>query len=96
MQNTIPFPDVEFLRRIAVSESGFIFDPVTGNSYSVNETALPLLRLMQQGLGTRAIVLELCGRYDVSEQDVERDVLDFAAQFGRALKSSTQAGHALK
>jgi hypothetical protein len=94
--NRSPFPDLELLRRIAVSESGFVFDPVTGNSYSVNETALPLLRLMQQGLDTRAIVSELCGRYDVSEQDAERDVLDFADQFGRALKSSTQTGRALK
>jgi hypothetical protein len=51
---------------------------------------------MQQGLDTRAIVSELCGRYDVSEQDAERDVLDFADQFGRALKSSTQTGRALK
>lgn len=96
MQNTTPFPDVELLRRIAVSESGFVFDPVTGNSYSVNETGLSLLRLMQQGLATDAIVSELCGRYEVSEQDAERDVLDFADQFGRALRSSTRTGHALK
>ena len=34
-------------QRLASSESGFVFDPVSGQSYTVNETGLALLRLLQ-------------------------------------------------
>jgi hypothetical protein len=35
-------------KRLAVSESGFVFDPVSGQSFSVNETGLVVLHLAQQ------------------------------------------------
>lgn len=86
MKTHIPFSDLESLRRLAVSESGFVFDPVKGNSYTVNETGLALLRLMQQGLDTDAITKELCARYELADHDAAREVLDFAAHLAAAMK----------
>ena len=34
-------------RNIAVSESGFLFDPTSGESYSLNEQGLEILNLMK-------------------------------------------------
>lgn len=86
MKTHIPFSDLDSLRRLAVSESGFVFDPVKGNSYTVNETGLALLRLMQQGLDAEAIRTDLCANYEIAEHDAAREVLDFAAQLTVALK----------
>ena len=81
-----PFSDVELLRRLALSESGFVFDPVTGNSYTANDTGLALLKLLQQGLGTDEVVAEVCVRYEIDAREAARDVLDFAAQLNGAFK----------
>ena len=39
------------LERLAISDEGFIFDPESGNSYTVNGTALFILRLLKEGKG---------------------------------------------
>ena len=33
-------PSVQALRRLAISESGFVFDPMSGHHFTVNETGL--------------------------------------------------------
>jgi hypothetical protein len=80
------FSDVELLRRLALSESGFVFDPVTGNSYTANDTGLALLKLLQRGLGAEEAVAEICASYEIDARDAARDVLDFVAQLNVAFK----------
>jgi hypothetical protein len=41
--------DRDKLAVLAVSESGFIFDPVTGHSYTANATGLRILELLKTG-----------------------------------------------
>lgn len=72
----LPKPDV--LKRLALSDSGFVFDPVSGNSFTVNASGLAILRRLQQETNLARIVASLCEAYDVGATDAERDVIEFA------------------
>ena len=74
-RNTLPPADV--LGRLAVSESGFVFDPSTGHNFTVNETGVALLRLMQKGLRLDQLLAALAEEYDGEPREMERDVLEF-------------------
>jgi hypothetical protein len=40
---------------LAISDTGFVFDPRTGHSYTVNSVGLALLRGLKQGLDMAAV-----------------------------------------
>ncbi|HFC98780.1 MAG TPA: HPr-rel-A system PqqD family peptide chaperone [Thermosulfurimonas dismutans] len=65
------------LRRLAINEEGFIFDPETGNSYTVNETGLFILEKLRQGLSPEEIARLLSQEYDISPEEARRDLEDF-------------------
>ena len=79
-------PPAEILRRLAVSDSGFVFDPVSGNSYSLNTTALATLRLLQQDLVVDAIVAALQKDFAGDPAVLEADVLRFVRELGDYFK----------
>jgi hypothetical protein len=62
---------------LAISPSGFVFDPRTGLTCSVNPAGLAVLEALRDGGDLPAIVDRLRGRFDVGETDLTRDVLDF-------------------
>ena len=74
------------LRRLALSESGFVFDPVTGNSFSTNDSGLALLKLLQSEKGIRAVIEALVSRYEVDARAAERDLLDFIVLLDKYFK----------
>ena len=76
---TNPFPPLSKLQRLAVSENGFVFDPVSGHNFTVNETGRVILRLLQKTVEVEPLLTQLEQEYDVSRRDLERDVLEFAA-----------------
>lgn len=67
------------MQRLAISESGFVFDPVSGNNFTVNETGLTILRLLQKDSDIHSVYSKLADEYDISPRDIERDVLEFAS-----------------
>ena len=67
------------LRRLAVSESGFIFDPTTGRSFTANETGVSILRALQAELGIAQIRQQLAADYEVAPQTLDRDLSEFLA-----------------
>ena len=77
-RQTLDFPHVESLKRLALSESGFIFDPVTGNSFTVNHTGLALLQLIQQTLDVGQITKRLQTEFVIDATIAERDTSEFA------------------
>ncbi|HEY9052170.1 MAG TPA: PqqD family protein [Gammaproteobacteria bacterium] len=83
---TIEHPSLaQAVHRLALSESGFVFDPVSGQSFTVNETGLDILRQLQHFadiLKTRDYLVE---HYDANGQDIERDLDDFLATIGEQL-----------
>ena len=75
---SLELPKPENLMRLALSDSGFVFDPVTGNSFSVNGSGLAILRRLQQGTDLTRIVASLCEEFEVDALAAERDVIEFA------------------
>lgn len=76
-------------KNIATSESGFIFNPSTGDSYSANPIAVEILALLKEGKSSSAIKSQIIERYDVQSAQLEKDWDDFVNQlkFANLLES---------
>ncbi|OGQ89797.1 MAG: hypothetical protein A2289_12625 [Deltaproteobacteria bacterium RIFOXYA12_FULL_58_15] len=68
------------LRDLAVSDSGFVFDPYTGSTFSVNLTGLTILRGLKEGHGREDIVGELQTGFAAGDADYHRDLDEFVGQ----------------
>lgn len=76
-----PFPSAEVMGRLALSASGFVFDPVTGASYTVNSTGLAILRALQGGVRQISeIVQTLTQEFSAPSHILERDVIEFSGR----------------
>lgn len=64
---------------IAISESGFVFDAGTGDSFSLNATGLEIVQLIQAGKDFPAIFQRLTEKYEVDPESFERYFYDFVA-----------------
>lgn len=78
VDNSTPFPPLRSLQRLAISESGFVFDPVSGHNFTLNETGLTILRLLQKNNELEPLLEKLADEYEASPRVLERDVLEFA------------------
>lgn len=67
------------IHRLALSESGFVFDPVSGLSFTVNETGLDILRQLQLNPSTQHIHDFLQQHYQADSLELNRDIDDFIA-----------------
>jgi hypothetical protein len=65
------------LADLAISDSGFVFDPLAGTTYSVNSTGLCVLQSLKEGLDPDAIARRLGERFEGPTQDLSRDVEEF-------------------
>ena len=73
------FPPLDVLNRLAVSESGFVFDPASGHNFTVNETGLVLLRLLLKEQRLDQVLEILRDEFDADPRDIERDVIEFVS-----------------
>jgi hypothetical protein len=64
-------------RNIAVSESGFVFDPSTGESYSLNSQGVEILSMLKDAKSTTEITNYFISEYEVEKEDFERYLTDF-------------------
>jgi len=71
--------------RLALSESGFVFDPVSGQSFTVNETGIELLRLFQQVSDIQEIMKILLETYAAQPNELERDINDFVSSLSELM-----------
>jgi len=66
------------LRDLAVSESGFVFDPYSGASFNTNATGRTILEALKEGLDRGGVVARLEEQFEVGEEaDLERDLDEF-------------------
>ena len=77
---SVTLPDHNALRRLAMSDSGFVFDPVNGESYTVNPSGLAVLRLLKEGRSFSEILQQIAREFKVDTRKAERDVSDFIIQ----------------
>lgn len=79
------FPPVEVTGRLALSNSGFVFDPVSGASYTVNTSGLAILRALQDGCGQITDMMRtLDAEFETPLSVLERDVIEFAGHLREA------------
>jgi PqqD family protein of HPr-rel-A system len=62
---------------IAVSDTGFVFDPSTGDSFTVNETGQEILNMLKQGKSYDEISTQITASYDIDRGSFERYYQDF-------------------
>ena len=68
------------LRQLMVNDEGFVFDPVTGESYQLTPTALVCLRCLQRGGTPEDLVAQIMAQWDVEELRVRSDLDGFLGQ----------------
>jgi PqqD family protein of HPr-rel-A system len=71
---------MSILKRLALNEEGFLFDPTTGDSFLLNASGLVLLRGVQEGLDEAHLTARLVERFAVDPEQAARDVDDFLVQ----------------
>jgi PqqD family protein of HPr-rel-A system len=67
------------LRTLALSDTGFLFDPTTGHTYTLNRTGTDLLKWLRDGIAATSLAPRLAAAYDVTEDVAERDAQLFLA-----------------
>ena len=67
-------------KNIATSDSGFIFNPTTGDSFSGNPIAAEIILFLKEGMSASKIKENILSRYDVEPSRLEKDWDDFAIQ----------------
>jgi len=64
-------------KNIALSESGFVFDPSTGDSFSLNDQAQDIVRLMNEEKNVDEISDYMIENYDIDKVGFEKYYYDF-------------------
>jgi hypothetical protein len=64
-------------KNLAVSETGFIFNPTSGDSFTANEIGADILNLMKDDKSLADIKTALLEKYDVEPNQLEKDVDDY-------------------
>ena len=62
------------------SEKGFLFDPSTGVSYSLNKAGAFIFQLMRQGLDDSEITEKLIKKFGLDPKIARGDLRDFLQQ----------------
>ena len=62
---------------IAVSEAGLVFNPTTGESFSVNPIGVEILNLLREGRKFEAISSVITEKYNTDRDTFEKDFQDF-------------------
>ncbi len=65
---------------VAVSENGFVFNPLSGESFSVNYTGSSIMKLLSEDSDIESLLPSLCNLYECDEQTLEKDLRDFLIQ----------------
>jgi len=64
-------------KNIALSDSGFLFNPATGDSYSVNEIGKKIISLLQEDKSDDEIVKLIVDEYMIDNNAFEKDLYDY-------------------
>jgi hypothetical protein len=64
-------------QNLAISETGFLFNPGNGDSFSVNPIGLEIIQLVKAGQDAAAIKSTLLEAYAVDSDTLEKDIYDF-------------------
>lgn len=66
-------------KNIAISDSGYVFDPSTGESYTLNPIGLEIVGMLKQNIHDDEIKSRIQEKYEVDGSTLERYYWDFIA-----------------
>ena len=64
-------------KNVAVSEAGLLFNPVTGESYSVNPIGVEIINLLREEKSPEDISKFILGKFATDKSTFEKDYHDF-------------------
>lgn len=64
-------------KNLALSDSGFVFDPGTGDSFSTNPIGLEIIRMLKEGKTAGDIKSHILKTYMTDDASFEKDYYDF-------------------
>jgi PqqD family protein of HPr-rel-A system len=69
--------DAHVLKNLAISETGFVFDPRSGATYTLNPTGLAVVAALREGASLDDSIDRLRASFQEVDDDVRNDVIDF-------------------
>jgi hypothetical protein len=72
--------NTDMFKRLALSDSGFVFDPVTGKSYTVNDTGFWLIKQLQKNSDLDVLHTQITREFEGEAKIIERNVVEFLEQ----------------
>jgi len=66
-------------KEIAISDSGFVFNPASGESFTVNNVGIELFNYIKEGKSYNDIRDLVLDKYDTNEATFDKDYQDFVA-----------------
>ncbi|MDQ6952588.1 MAG: PqqD family peptide modification chaperone [Mariprofundaceae bacterium] len=79
-ENIEVLPAQEVIQRLALNDSGFVFDPMNGRSFSANDVGLYILRFLQHNYDIEALLKAIEHDFDIQRSQAERDMTEFFEQ----------------
>ena len=73
------FRPMQLKKNIAISETGFVFNPTTGDSYSINEVGREILGYLKENKNPAEITSLMTTSYEIDPQGFEKYFYDFIA-----------------
>jgi hypothetical protein len=70
-------------RNIAISDSGFVFDPSSGDSFSTNPIGLEIIKMLKENKSAQDIKASILKDYMIDEASFEKDYYDFVNMLGK-------------
>jgi len=64
-------------KNVAVSDSGFVFNPTTGESFSVNPIGNEIIELLKAGKTIDQISQSILDNYNTEMDVLEKDIYEF-------------------
>ena len=68
---------MELRKNLAISDTGFVFDATSGESFSLNPIGLEILNYLRNGLSDENIKAKMLEKYDVDESTFDMVYFDF-------------------
>lgn len=65
------------LKDLAISETGFIFDPMSGATFTVNAAGACIINCLREGRRRPEIIARLRSTFTVEEADLDSDLGEF-------------------
>jgi PqqD family protein of HPr-rel-A system len=65
------------IKDIAINDTGFVFDPFTGGTFTLNATGQVIVKALRDGLSFSEIVERLQSEFDGVTTKLDEDLQDF-------------------